>query len=202
MSDEGLYVGREQTLVKHFILRKYLERFAHIIGFRWNAITYVDCFSGPWKTQSEDFKDTSFAIALAELQKARATHAKSGKALELRCMFLERDAEAFAKLKEFTDKATNVTIETLNRELGDAIGEILDFVRRGASASFPFFFIDPTGWTGLDMALIAPLLKCRPGEVLDQLHDGFHQAIPGSSPGTHQGAIRLPFRFQCSQDPA
>jgi len=26
------YAGREQSLVKHYILRNYLERFAHIIG--------------------------------------------------------------------------------------------------------------------------------------------------------------------------
>ena len=26
MSEDGLYVGREQTLVKHFVFRKYLEQ--------------------------------------------------------------------------------------------------------------------------------------------------------------------------------
>lgn len=46
MSDTHLYEGREQTLVKHLILGKYLERFAIIIGFNWASITYVDCFSG------------------------------------------------------------------------------------------------------------------------------------------------------------
>ena len=64
MSEEGLYVGREQTLVKHFILRKYLERFAHIIFTRWRSITYVDCFAGPWNSKSNNLKDSSFAIAI------------------------------------------------------------------------------------------------------------------------------------------
>jgi three-Cys-motif partner protein len=75
MSEQDLYGGREQTQIKHFILRKYLERFAHIIGSRWNTITYVDCFSGPWKNQSEELQDTSFAIALEELRKAKNTYA-------------------------------------------------------------------------------------------------------------------------------
>ena len=64
MTKEELYDGREQTLVKHHILEKYLERFARIIGFTWDTITYVDCFSGPWNVQSDRFDDSSFSIAL------------------------------------------------------------------------------------------------------------------------------------------
>src|SRR4051812_29352227 len=122
MKDQEVYHGREQTLVKHFILRRYLERFAHIIGFGWDTITYVDCFSGPWKNQAGDLKDTSFAIALEELRKARTTHEERGKPLRLRCMFLEKDPAAYAKLREFADKATDVEVETHNKALVAAIG--------------------------------------------------------------------------------
>lgn len=59
MADPDLYAGREQTLVKHLILGKYLERFAHIIGSHWNSITYVDCFSGPWNVKSDNLSDSS-----------------------------------------------------------------------------------------------------------------------------------------------
>src|SRR5262249_43569987 len=51
-------------------------------------------------------------------------------------------------------------------ELAAAIDEVIAFVRQGGSSSFPFIFIDPTGWKGFEMALIAPLLRLRPGEVL------------------------------------
>jgi three-Cys-motif partner protein len=81
-------------------------------------------------------------------------------------MFLERDAAAYAKLKEFADKVDDVDVETRNSDLAGAIGDVLDFVQRGGESSFPFFFIDPTGWTGFEMNLIAPLLRQRPGEVL------------------------------------
>jgi len=40
MDEANLYEGREQTLVKHLILSKYLERFAIIIGFNW-ALHYL-----------------------------------------------------------------------------------------------------------------------------------------------------------------
>jgi len=73
MTPDELYEKREQSQVKHYILRKYLERFAHIVASRWSSITYVDCFAGPWNVRSPDFKDSSFAIAIEELRKARDT---------------------------------------------------------------------------------------------------------------------------------
>jgi three-Cys-motif partner protein len=166
MSEAELYREREQTLVKHFILQKYLERFAHIVGSFADSITYVDCFSGPWNVRSPELKDSSFAIALDELRKARQTLASHGHSLKLRCFFLEKDREAYAKLKEFADHASDAEIETRNCDLEEAIGEILKFVKRGGTRSFPFVFIDPTGWTGFAMNAIAPLLRLNPGEVL------------------------------------
>lgn len=166
MADPNLYAGREQTLVKHLILGKYLERFAHIVGFRWNSITYVDCFSGPWNVRSEDLKDSSFSIALEELRKARETHRLKGKTLNLRCFFLEKDASAYARLKQFADQIQDVEVKTKNNQLETSIDAILSFVRQGGPDTFPFIFIDPTGWTGFAMQNIAPLLKLDPGEVL------------------------------------
>ena len=167
MSNADLYTGREQTLVKHSILQQYLERFAIIVGAHRDTLTYVDCFSGPWNVQSEDFKDSSFSIALEQLRKARRVHQdRTGRTLKLRCFFLESNRSAFNKLKQFTDKITDVEIEPLNKKLEHAIPVILEFVKKGGSRSFPFIFIDPKGWTGFEMGTIAPLLKIDPGEVL------------------------------------
>lgn len=167
MSNGELYAGREQTLVKHFILRKYLERFAYIVGSHWNVLTYVDCFSGPWNVRSDKFEDSSFAIALKELGNARDALAKQrGRNIQLRCFFLEKNRAAHAKLKEFADGVTDAKIETRNATLEESIPDIVDFVRRGGSKAFPFIFIDPTGWTGFEMDTIAPLLRLNPGEAL------------------------------------
>jgi three-Cys-motif partner protein len=165
MSEKELYHGREQTQVKHFILQKYLERFAHIIGFHWDSITYVDCFSGPWNVRSPQLRDSSFSIALEELRNARETHRLQGRALKLRCMFLEKDREAYLQLKAFAEKVADAEVETRNSELGGVINDILQFIRKGGK-TFPFIFIDPTGWKGFEMNLIRPLLELQPCEVL------------------------------------
>ena len=166
MSKEELYVGREQTLVKHFILQKYLERFAHIVGTHWDTLTYADCFSGPWNARSDKFEDSSFGIALNELRKARDTHVQRGRKLRLRCFFLEKDPEAYDKLDGFAKGIQDVEITTRNATLEESVSQITDFVRAGGQKSFPFIFIDPTGWTGFEMKTIAPLLRLNPGEVL------------------------------------
>jgi three-Cys-motif partner protein len=167
LSNGDLYTGREQTFVKHFILRNYLERFAIIVGSRWDTLTYVDCFSGPWKVRSEEFKDSSFAIALEQLRKAREIHKeRTGRTLELRCFFLEKTPSAYTKLKQFADQIDDVVIETKNKKLEDAIKDILKFVQEGGPTSFHFIFIDPKGWSGFAMETIAPLLQLNAGEVL------------------------------------
>ncbi len=167
MSNGELYAGREQTLVKHFILQKYLERFAFIVGSHWDVLTYVDCFSGPWNARSKKFEDSSFAIALKELRNARDALAKQrGRNVRLRCFFLEKSRAAYARLKEFAVSVIDAKIETRNDTLENSIPNITDFVRRGGAKAFPFVFIDPTGWTGFEMETITPLLRLDPGEVL------------------------------------
>ncbi len=170
--EPNLYIGREQTRVKHLILQKYLERFAHIIGSRWLTLTYVDCFSGPWNVRSNELKDSSFSIALNELRKARETHSAKGRNLSLRCLFLEKNPEAFKRLEDFALGVTDAEVVALNSKLEDSVSDIGDFLRAGGSKSFPFIFIDPTGWTGFAMDVIEPLLRFDPGEVLINFMSG------------------------------
>jgi three-Cys-motif partner protein len=164
MRDDGVYEKREQTQVKHYILRHYLERFAHIVGSHWSSITYVDGFAGPWNVRSTELSDSSFAIALEELRRARATHRARGRDIKLRCFFLEQKREAYNQ-KAFTDKVTDAEIRTLNNSFENSVGSILDFIRSGGQ-TFPFVFIDPTGWTGFRLKTISPLLNLDTGEVL------------------------------------
>lgn len=163
---EQHYVGREQTLVKHRILQRYLGRLAHIIGPSRESLTYIDCFSGPWNVRSPALEDSSFAIAVAELRKARDTHAKGGHALRLRCLFLEKDPESYAQLRSFAENNSDIEIQTRNAALGESVGEICAFVKAGGRATFPFLFIDPTGWTGFELEMITPLLRLDPGEAM------------------------------------
>lgn len=56
--------------------------------------------------------------------------------------------------------------QPIHGELEEHIDQVMDFVRAGRPGSFPFFFIDPTGWTSFGMHAIKRLLKQDPGEVL------------------------------------
>jgi three-Cys-motif partner protein len=166
-SDEQIYWGREQTGVKHVILKRYLLRLAVIVGGTWaDTITYIDCFSGPWENNAADYSDTSFGIAIQELKKAKIELNKRDKQPRFRCLFLEKDKAAFAKLEAFCKNESQVEATAQNSLLENAVPEILKFHQHGGQKNFSFTFIDPTGWTGIEMDVIRPLLKQMPGEVL------------------------------------
>ena len=166
MADKSAYEGREQTLVKHIILRQYVSAWAHKVGTFCNTLTYVDGFSGPWNAVSDDLSDASFSIALEELRKARETHAAAGRKIQLRCLFIEKDPDAYAKLKVFCDAVPDAVVESIHGEFEDHIADVIAFIKAGGTRSFPFVFIDPTGWSGFAMDTIAPLLQLNPIETL------------------------------------
>lgn len=192
------YEGREQSRAKHEILRGYLGRFAHILGTVKSAITYVDCFSGPWDVQNHDLSDSSFAIAVDELRKARDTlKEQRGRSLKLRCFFLEERKSSYARLAAYAAGISDVEIKTKNARLKHAIDDVIAFVDEGGSDSFPFFLIDPTGWTGFELDVIRPLLEYRPGEVLVNFMTSFvRRFIRWDDPANQAGFDRTfgPFR--------
>jgi three-Cys-motif partner protein len=167
LEGQELYEGREQSRVKHEILSQYLESFAHIVAFKWPSITYIDGFSGPWNARSDDLSDTSFSIALKQLQRARQTHMLAGKSksLKLRCVFVEKDPAAYQRLKAFAESVVDAEVHTIFGEFENAIPQIIQFIK-AESDTFLFTLIDPTGSSGFRMKVIAPLLQLRPGEVL------------------------------------
>ena len=70
------YEGREQALIKHLLLKSYLERLLLIIGMGGRRsgrveLCYVDCFAGPWGDESDDLANTSIAISLRTMEKCR-----------------------------------------------------------------------------------------------------------------------------------
>ena len=89
--------------------------------------------------------------------------------------------------------------------------------------SFPFFFVDPTGWEPLQIDVIAPILSMNPGEVLITLMTswitrflsdqtkGFHRLLGAEVPRILQldgedqeeessGAMPIPFARQESSN--
>lgn len=162
MPDPNLYIDREQTYVKHFVLKRYLERVAYNILSFQNDFVYVDGFSGPWKSENDTYEDTSFKIALDQLRDIRKGIKDSrGKDVNFRCIFVEKFKKPFSELKEAVNEIDDVNIELINGAFEDHITEICNFAKQ----AFSLIFIDPTGWQGFPMQKISPLLMLR-GEVL------------------------------------
>lgn len=160
------YSGREQTKAKHFILKRYLQALAFKV-LRFYDITYVDGFSGPWETKTEDFFDLSFMIAISVLKDAQQKiQLQTGRRPKICCFFSENNRQAYAKLATaiapFHKPEEDFEIKTYCGEFENAISEIETFV----GSSFPLIFIDPTGWTGYSFNKIGTLFNRPKCEVL------------------------------------
>jgi three-Cys-motif partner protein len=96
------------------------------------------------------------------LRKARGGLANIKRTLKIKCLFIEKDVVAYRKLTQFLSSTRDLETWAINGEFEDNVNEVIRF----AGSSFALFFIDPTGWTGFGMNVIAPVLEYKPGEVL------------------------------------
>ena len=160
------YCGREATQAKHFILQRYLQALAFKV-LTFSDLTYVDGFSRPWKTATEDFSDSSFMIAIRTLMDVqKKLHRERSIRREVRCFFSEEEPETFVKLersvRQFHNPSNGFSVRTYSGRFEDAVDEIQEFI----GSSFPLIFIDPTGWTGYPLDKIRPLFDRHKCEVL------------------------------------
>lgn len=165
--DDELYFEREQSQIKHVILDKYLERFARIVGSWARGLIYIDAFSGPWNSVSDDLRDSSFAIACNQLRAARHSIQEiHKKTLPITCVFLETDPSAFRQLGSYARSQNDLEIVAWNRSFESVIPELVQFVGSRPRGHFPFILIDPRGWKGFAMDSITKLIQLQPCEVL------------------------------------
>jgi three-Cys-motif partner protein len=160
------YIDREQTQAKHFILRRYLQELAFKVLHGWD-ITYIDGFSGPWQSKTDDFSDTSFMIAIEVLKDAQARIvADTGKRRRIRCFFSENDPAAYAQLAQavapHNKPSEGFEVQTFCGKFEDAVQQI----HAAIGGAFPLIFIDPTGWTGYPFQKIKSIFGSSKCEVL------------------------------------
>lgn len=186
---DGVYEGREQTKAKHFILRTYLQALVFKVLGRpdgWTELTYVDGFSGPWKTRTKDHSDSSFMIALQVLKDAQARiYEQTGVLKTIKCFFSESDPDSYRDLEAAVgshhDPENNFIVETYEGEFETALTQI----ERLVGQSFALFFIDPTGWTGYSLETLKPHLQARGREVLiNFMYDHINRFASSPDPKT------------------
>ena len=148
------YKGREQSYIKHYFLRQYLElaAFKTLQGSS-PTFNFVDAFAGPWSVaDASDYSDASFDQALNTLEGVRVHLARRGlSGLKVRFCFCERDTRSAEKLRRYAEKKRGFEIHVFPGTFEDN----LDNVAAQCKAGFTFTFIDPTGWN-IDSA---PVLK-------------------------------------------
>lgn len=163
------YLSREHALVKHSILEAYLERLFMIVGQSFDVIQFVDCYSGPWQTKSDDLEDSSIGIAIKTMErcKEKLDLMRSGKKnpVEMRALFIEKDKGSFDVLSKFVSRRKEysvVYLEAWNRDFVESIDDIVKW----SGKSFTFFFIDPLGFKSIGANTLSPLLVRPNSEFL------------------------------------
>lgn len=124
---------------------------------------YVDCFAGPWKARDQELRDTSISIGLTALESVAQTWGTEHFLIELGAIFVEKNQHAFKQLGQFlANRSELVRTHPLPGEFGQRIGEIEQLIQSDPA----FVFVDPTGWKGVAMDFIAPLVKQPRRDVL------------------------------------
>jgi hypothetical protein len=83
----------------------------------------------------------------------------------MRCLFIEKDSDSYAKLKQYCDGISDIEVTARHWDLTEHVHDVVRFAKE-RNNSFPFTFIDPNGWEQLEIDLIRPILAMVPGEVL------------------------------------
>jgi len=166
------YTGREQAYVKHCLLEEYLPEWGYKIGSQWDTLVYVDGFAGPWEVTSEDYSDSSFAVAVDALQHSYLGHRdKWGRNINFRCILVDEDKKAHGHLERYAKRKRipGFEIYPLCGKFTERIPAINKLVEKNAANYFKFVFLDPKGWSDIPMQEISPFLKDRSCEVLINL---------------------------------
>lgn len=171
---------RQQTYIKHFFLERYLERVAYNILSFSEEFVYIDGFSGPWRSENENFEDTSFFIAIEKLKKIQDGWIERGRPKKIRCLFIEKSPAAYSDLTKAVTTVDGLDISTRCGLFEELIPDIESFI----GDSFSLTFIDPTGWTGYGLKSITPILRLRGEVIINFMFNDINRFISDPRPET------------------
>jgi three-Cys-motif partner protein len=180
MEIDKAYVGREHSLIKHELLRGYLEALLSIVGVRSvKKFAYVDCFAGPWGDDTDSLAGTSIAISLEILAKVRETlekvHGVSD--LEFRAIYIEESKKRHQRLSDYLGRhcPNGIQCHSLHGDYSMLHEKILSLC---GEQSFAFFFVDPMGWLDVGIPKLTKLLRRPKSEFLITfMYDFLNRAI-------------------------
>ena len=119
------YEEREQSAAKHQILERYLKAFTPIVGTWVEEIVYIDCFAGPWNSQSPDLSDTSFYRAIKVLQDVRSR----GRCKRVRALLVEKDPASYSRLRRYASTISGIEVVAEPWDFASSVDNIAQFTR-------------------------------------------------------------------------
>ena len=153
---------KEPTVTKHNLLESYLRPWARIIGSHFPAAWYVDAFAGAaeYGTGEKGSAPLAADILMQERQKLLEKKAKG-------CIFnvicIERNRDRARDLCDYRDRmAGRIPYEVMHGEFVSELPSVL----RSVGGNPAFFFLDPTGFSGMPMRGVGEILRLGHKEVL------------------------------------
>lgn len=176
----------EHTRAKHQLLRNYLDAWFPILGKNNRRIIFLDGFAGPGIYSNGE--QGSPLIALNALVNHKYFGRLSG--TEFVFIFIESDRDRYQNLmaelnsygQSIGGMPANVRVLSYNSEFAAVASKIAEV---GAGNLAPTLaFIDPFGWSGVPMKVVANLLASRKCEVIfNFMFDHVNRFVEDSRPG-------------------
>jgi three-Cys-motif partner protein len=155
------------TAAKHLLLERYLDRWFPILGRHHRAINYIDGFAGPGEYQDGEAGSPQIAIEAAKAHVERGTLDPN---VEIHFSFVEADpesAENLGRKLSALQHPPSFKVEVTPGQFAETIGTELRRLEQSGQAPAPIFaFVDPFGFSGIPLDLMARILRYPRCEVL------------------------------------
>ncbi|MEJ7636799.1 MAG: three-Cys-motif partner protein TcmP [Singulisphaera sp.] len=147
-------------------MRRYLDGWFPIVGRYHTSINYIDGFAGPREYRGGEAGSPQMAI---EAAKAHVDHGTLDPNVQIHFMFIEADPESAVNLRAKLSSLpypSNFEVEVTPGRFAETIGTELDRLERAGQTPAPIFaFVDPFGFSGIPLELMARILRHPKCEV-------------------------------------
>ncbi len=177
------------TIVKHEILKNYLQAWFPILSKYKSRIIYLDGFSGPGRYSKSEPGSPIVALTTALEHRATLTG-------EIIFFFVDENKDRIDNLRQEVTKLIlpknfKIYIEhgEFEKVIGDAISELEN---NGKNLAPTFAFIDPFGFSGLPFNLVNRILKFSSSEVfINFMVDSINRFIEHPEEKTREHIVQL-----------
>jgi three-Cys-motif partner protein len=159
------------TKTKHLILKRHLDAWLPIMTQVNRQLLFIDGFAGPGRYEGGEDGSPVIAMKAAVLNRRFQTNPPR---CTLQFVFIEEDPDRIAALRQELTRFTQqhplpawVTYDVEHAEFAPYLTRELDrLAKEGSRPPSTFAFIDPFGYSGLPMRLIARICRIPSSECL------------------------------------